>query len=228
MFPRFFLFRFLMPFLFLWLSVAEGDTGSGGAGGDASGGTAGHDGKTGAGGTPGAAAVDVQAEVRKALEAREAEYAKKLEELTGHKSLDALHQANLTANGETEKLLNLEREKSAKFEGMYRNQAVQNALLSAAKDSVDPDTVAALLSGQAQVGDDGKVTIGGKDVAAAVADLLKSKPHLAKPAGGQGSGAGQGGAAQAGTFKAEYEAAKAKGDAKTMMDIKRRNGGKAP
>jgi len=136
-------------------------------------------------------AVDVQTQIQQAVEAQNAAFAAKLKELTGHESLEALNQAQLAQQGKTEELLQAKADEAARYRARFEQAQVRSALLGAASDAVDPETVASLLSGQAQVAEDGSVTVGGKPAAESVAALLKQKPFLAKPAGQPGSAAPQ-------------------------------------
>ena len=83
-----------------------------------------------------------------------------------------------------------------KFKG-ERDQALTNlkkyrieiALSDAATQAgaIDAEVIRALMGSKAEVGEDGKVTINGKEAVEAVKDFLKKKPHLAKAEGQKGS-----------------------------------------
>jgi hypothetical protein len=126
-----------------------------------------------------------------------ADFAAGLKAATGYDSLSALKAAQdkaaadkLAEQGEFKQLAEQAQAELAQVKTAYQAERVRGAILGAASTSIDPDTVHALLAAQAQVGADGSVTIGGQPVAVAVEALLKAKPHLARPVGGQGSGAG--------------------------------------
>jgi len=183
------------PFLPLF-AVTEGEGGAAGAAGAAGGGSpSGNPGaKTGAGagqgGQPGAAAVDVQAEVAKALAMQQKEWNQQFKSATGHESLSAFQESEARRKGETDKLLDQRTADLAKAHSELDRERVNTAILGAASGAVDPSVVQQLLAGQGKV-ENGVVTINGKPPAEAVAALLKDKPYLAKASGGQGSGAEQ-------------------------------------
>lgn len=187
------LFPFLLGFSPLPAVEGGGAGGNGGGGGGAD--PAGSDSanKTGAGagngGQPGAAAVDVQAEIQKALAAQQAAFNEQFKAATGHDSLPAFQEAEAKRKGDFEALLNQRTSELAQAKAALEQATVNNALLGAAREAVDPDVVLALLGAQAKV-ENGAVTVNGKPPAEAVKALLKDKPYLAKPTGGQGSGAG--------------------------------------
>lgn len=145
---------------------------------------------------PAAPAVDVQAEIQKALAAQEAEHAKLLKEATGHDSLKSFQDAQLAAQGKTQELLDQRTQENADLQKKLDAQTISNELMRYAGNAVDPETVQELLRGKAVV-KDGVVTINGQPVQTAVDSLLKEKPFLAKPSGNAGSGAPAGGAAGA-------------------------------
>ena len=66
---------------------------------------------------------------------------------------------------------------------------IEIALSDAAAQAgaIDAEVIRALMGSKAEVGEDGKVTIGGKEAVEAVKDFLKEKPHLAKAEGQKGS-----------------------------------------
>lgn len=136
-------------------------------------------------------AVDVQAAVAKALADREAEFKKQLKELTGHDDLKALSEARLKEQGKLQELADAKAAEAQNYKSRYESTLIENALLSASADAVDPDVVLDLLKGKATVDDNGVVTVDGKSAADAVKGLLDVKPFLAKAQGGTGSGAPQ-------------------------------------
>lgn len=143
--------------------------------------------------------MDVDAAVQKALATQSAEFAKQLKELTGHDDLKAFQEAQFKSQNRVQELYDAEKAASLQLKAKYEQAQIGNALLAAAGDAVDSETVLALLGGKAEVGADGAVKIGGKPAAEAVKELLEKKPFLAKPAGGAGGGApanGGGGAAK--------------------------------
>lgn len=132
-----------------------------------------------------------------------AEFAAKLKAATGVESLEALEaerkaaaDAELAKQGEYQKLAEQARAEADAYKARFEAAQIAGAIASAAAASVDPETVAALLSPAATVGADGTVTINGKPAAEAVAALLAAKPHLARAAA-SGAGSGSPGAAPA-------------------------------
>lgn len=131
-----------------------------------------------------------------------AEYAAALKAATGHESIEALKAAQeaaeakkLADQGEYKILAEKAETQLAQIKAAYRAERVRGAILSAAGEAMDAEVVHQLLASGADVGTDGAVTIGGKPTAEAVAQILKDKPYLAKPAPSQGSGSGGGGGA---------------------------------
>lgn len=136
-------------------------------------------------------------EIRAAVEA---DFTARLKAITGVESLEALEAANkqaevdkLKAQGEFQKLAETAQAEAAMYRARFESAQVRGAILGAATQAMDADVVLALLGPSATVAEDGSVSVAGKPAAAAVAELLKAKPHLARPAGGQGSGAGASG-----------------------------------
>jgi hypothetical protein len=177
-------FPFITLLLFLHLSMAEGD---------------------GGGATPPATpptpnptptppatppAPDIQAEIAKALQKQSNEFAERFKQATGHATFDEFQTEQAKAKGESAKLLDQRTVELAQAKAETERLTVSQALIMAATHAVDPDVVQALLGNKAKV-ENGVVTIGGKAVAEAVAELLAQKPYLAK-AGPAGSGAPQG------------------------------------
>jgi hypothetical protein len=135
-----------------------------------------------------------------------ADFAAGLKAATGYATLSELKAAQdkaaadkLAEQGQFKQLAEQAQAELARVQAAYQAERVRGSILGAAGAAVDPDVVHQLLSGQAQVGADGSVTIQGKPAAEAVAALLAAKPYLAKAAGSQGSGSGGGGAAGART-----------------------------
>jgi len=138
-----------------------------------------------------AQAVDVDAAVSAALAKQQAEFKNQLKAATGHEDFDALAKAKLQADGDYQALAEKSVAEAQSWKGKYQQTAINNALLAAATDALDANIVVQLLGGQCVCDEaSGAVTIGGKPVAEAVKQLFVDKPFLAKPAGGQGSGAG--------------------------------------
>jgi hypothetical protein len=138
-----------------------------------------------------ASTVDVQAEVQKALAAERAAFQKQLKDATGHDSLDALKESQLKEQGKLQELAEAKTKESEGWRTRFEQTQIKAALLAASTQALDPVTVSDLLTGKAKCDEHGNVTIDGKPVADAVAQLLKDKPFLAKPEGGTGSGAPQ-------------------------------------
>lgn len=153
-----------------------------------------------------APAVDVQAEVAKALAAQQADFATQLEQATGHKDIKALTEAQLKAQGKLQELADAKAAEASSYKSKFEQAAIGNALLAASVEAVDPATVKDLLAGKAQVDDAGNVTIDGKPVGDAVKALLEAKPFLAKAQGGTGSGAPANGSNQQTKTRAEFGA----------------------
>jgi hypothetical protein len=184
--------------------------------------------------TPAPDAAALRAQLEAELSAR---FAAQLKELTGHDDFAAAKAAadkaaadKLAEQGKFQELAEQAQQQAAQFRQRYEAAAISAAIRGAAADSVDPETVHALLAGSATVGEDGAVSIGGKPAAEAVAALLALKPHLARAAGGQGSGAGgAGGGAgkvESMTFR-ELAELQQSNPAAYEAEIKRRAGGKA-
>ena len=138
--------------------------------------------------TPEEIKAQAVSEAKRAFEAQ-------IEELTGHKSIEAAKAAKakaeadkLAAEGKYAEAMQAAEARAQAAEERYRTAQVKAALLGASGEAVDPELVHELLASHGSVAEDGAVSIGGKPAAAAVAELLKAKPYLAKPAGGQGSG----------------------------------------
>ena len=66
---------------------------------------------------------------------------------------------------------------------------IEIALSDAANQAgaIDAEVIRALMGSKAEVGEDGMVTINGKEAVEAVKEFLKEKPHLAKAEGQKGS-----------------------------------------
>lgn len=135
------------------------------------------------------AAVDVQAQINQALAAKDAEFAAQLEKATGHKSLAALADANLKAQGKLQELAESKTLEASTAKAELGRVKIDNALLAASADALDAEVISAVLAGRAVCDDSGTVTIDGKPVSDAVKQLLLDKPFLAKAQGGTGSGA---------------------------------------
>jgi hypothetical protein len=140
---------------------------------------------------PAAPVVDVQAQINAALTKQQAEFAEQLKAATGHADLKALTDANLKAQGKLQELADAKSAEAQLYKTKFETAAIDNALLAASVEAVDPATVKDLLAGKAVVDDNGTVTIDGKPAADAVKALLEAKPFLAKAQGGTGSGAPQ-------------------------------------
>ncbi len=140
-------------------------------------------------------AVDVQAQIDAALAEQSAKQAAQhkaeLKEATGYETVAELREAQQIEQGNAKDALAEKSSKLAAAEKRFQDSQIQNALLTAANESVDPATVVSLLAGQCQCDEAGVVTVDGKPVADAVAALLAAKPFLAKAQGDTGSGAPQ-------------------------------------
>lgn len=134
-------------------------------------------------------AVDLQAEIQKALEAERERWRQQLKETLGVDSLEAWKEQRLKEEGKLQELLQQKEQEATHYRQQFERLAIQNALLTAARNAVDPEVVLAILAPKAKVGEDGAVTVDGKPVEKAVEELLKAKPYLARPTGNQGSGA---------------------------------------
>ena len=115
----------------------------------------------------------------KILEAKEKEFQKKLE--TYEKKLSELQ----TQLQEREQALQQK-------ETELKNLVITNTLtkVAAEKGVLDPEVFLALTQGKAELTEDGKVVIEGKDPAEFVESLKEQKPFLFKASDKQGSGAG--------------------------------------
>lgn len=138
---------------------------------------------------PAVPAVDLQAEINKALQAQQAEFAAQLEQATGHKDIQSLTEAQLKQQGKLQELADAKAAEAATYKTQFEQLAISHALMAASAEAVDPAIVADLLAAKATVDATGAVSIDGKPVADAVKALLAEKPFLAKAQGGTGSGA---------------------------------------
>jgi hypothetical protein len=129
----------------------------------------------------------VQAEVQKATSKLQQEFAAQLKEATGHESLDALKTQKLADEGRLQELLDDKTKEADAYKNQFQQTQIDNSLLSASADALDADVIRGLLASKAVVDAGGNVTIDGKTVKDAVADLLKAKPFLAKASGNTGS-----------------------------------------
>lgn len=134
-------------------------------------------------------AVDVQAAVAKALADREADFKRQLKELTGHDDLKALSEARLKEQGKLQELADAKAAEAQNYKSRYESTLIENALLAASAEAVDPSVVLDLLKSKATVNDSGAVSLDGQSAEDAVKALLATKPFLAKAQGGTGSGA---------------------------------------
>lgn len=140
---------------------------------------------------PAAPAVDVQAAITAALAKQQAEFAEQLKAATGHSDLKALTDDNLKKQGKLQELADAKAAEAQGYKAKYETTMIENALLAASVDAVDPATIKDLLAAKSKVDEAGNVAIDGKPVADAVKQLLTDKPFLAKAQGGTGSGAPQ-------------------------------------
>ena len=105
-----------------------------------------------------------------------------------------------------------------------KNLVITNTLtkVAAEKGVLDPEVFLALTQGKAELTEDGKVVIEGKDPAEFVESLKEQKPFLFKASDKQGSGAGSNPApgSQKEELLKKYEEAKQKGDIDTMITLK--------
>jgi len=147
----------------------------------------------------------------KILEAKEREFQKKLE--TYEKKLSELQ----TQLQEREQALQQK-------ETELKNLVITNTLtkVAAEKGVLDPEVFLALTQGKAELTEDGKVVIEGKDPAEFVESLKEQKPFLFKASDKQGSGAGSNPApgSQKEELLKKYEEAKKSGDIDTALALK--------
>jgi hypothetical protein len=136
--------------------------------------------------------ADLDAAVQQALGVERAKFAADFKAATGHDSLTLFQDAEAKRKGEEGKLLEQRTAELNQTRAELAQANIASAILGAAGEAIDPNTVLALLSGKAKF-ENGAVTIDGKPPAEAVKALLAEKPFLAKPAGGAGSGAPQNG-----------------------------------
>lgn len=135
-----------------------------------------------------ASVADVQAEIAKALAAEQAKNAQEFKAATGFDTLKEYNEAKLKEQGKHEEIATTAKAEAAQYKVKFESTAIKNALLAASTEAIDPDIITELLSHKASVDVTGNVTIDGKPAKEAVADFLKTKPHLAKPTGNTGSG----------------------------------------
>ena len=162
--------------------------------------------------------ADIDAAVQRALGEHNRKTAEDFKAATGHDSLDAFREAQAKAKGEEGKLIDQLKAEKADLESRYSRSLIESQILAAARDAIDPADVVALLSGKASV-KDGTVTIDGKSVADAVAEMAKAKAHLFKPAGSAGGGApANGGGNKNQLTRAEFDAKSPAERAKFMKE----------
>ncbi len=140
---------------------------------------------------PAAPAIDVQAQINQGVASHQAEFAKQFKAVTGHDDIKSFSDAKLLAEGKLKELADSKSQEAATYKGRFEVASINNSLLAAATDAVDPALVSQLLAGSALCDDNGLVTIDGKPVTEAIKQLLADKPFLAKAQGGTGSGAPQ-------------------------------------
>ena len=152
-----------------------------------------------------------EGDLSKILEAKEREFQKKLE--TYEKKLSELQ----TQLQEREQALQQK-------ETELKNLVITNTLtkVAAEKGVLDPEVFLALTQGKAELTEDGKVVIEGKDPAEFVESLKEQKPFLFKASDKQGSGAGSNPApgSQKEELLKKYEEAKKSGDLDTALALK--------
>lgn len=137
------------------------------------------------------AAVDVQTQINEALSKQQEQFNAQFKEATGHSDLKAYTEAQLQQQGKLQELADSHKAGEQKYKTKYEQAAINNALLAAASEALNPAIIKDLLAGKAVVDDKDNVTIDGKPVAEAVKALLAENPFLAKAQGGTGSGAPQ-------------------------------------
>jgi hypothetical protein len=149
--------------------------------------------------------ADLDKAVQAAVSAQDAKWTEQFKAATGHDSLQAFQEAEAKRKGEEGKLLEQRNAELTQTRAELNGLRIESALLGAAAEAIDPNTVVALLRGQAKF-ENGAVTVNGQPAAEAVKALLTEKPFLAKPAGGAGGGAPQnGGGGQKTLSRAEFE-----------------------
>jgi len=150
--------------------------------------------------------AEVKAELKRDLEAG---FSARLKEVAGVDSLDALaeqrkaaEQAELTKQGEFQRLAETaqaERDaakaEAAEAKKGHRELIAKSQIVAEAvkAQAVDPEVLHQLIGAQAEVAEDGSVTVGGKPVADAVSAYLQAHPYLAAASGNSGSGIGSAG-----------------------------------
>lgn len=145
-----------------------------------------------------------QADVDKAVAAEKAKWAEQFKSATGLDNLDAFREHQAKQKGEEAKLIDALKAEKAALEQRYQGSLVESQLRAASGAAVDPDVIVAMLCGKAEV-KDGVVTVNGKIPADAVAEFLKARPHLAKPAGPAGGGTPQNGGGHASKTLTRWE-----------------------
>jgi len=157
-----------------------------------------------------APAVDVQAQIDTAISQhtakQTAQHKAELKEATGYETVAELREAQQIEQGNAKEALAEKSNQLAASEKRFQDVQIKNALLTASTQSIDPDSVSAHLAHKASCDENGVVTIDGKPVAEAVAELLKAKPFLAKAEGDSGSGAPVAGQVKNSKTRAEFDA----------------------
>lgn len=141
--------------------------------------------------TPAAPVIDVQAQINQGIATFQADFSQQFKAATGHDDIKSFADAKLLAEGKLKELADSKATEAATYKNKFEAASINNALLAAATEAVDPALVSQLLAGKAQCDDKGEVTIDGKPVAESIKQLLADKPFLAKAQGGPGSGAPQ-------------------------------------
>ncbi len=156
--------------------------------------------------TPAAApVVDVQAQINQALTKQQEQFNAQFKEATGHSDLKAFTEAQLQQQGKLQELADSHKAGEQKYKTKYEQAAINNALLGASSEALDPAIIKDLLFGKAVVDQQDNVTIDGKPVSEAVKSLLAEKPFLARVQGGTGSGAPQNAGGGKQVSRSEFE-----------------------
>lgn len=110
------------------------------------------------------------------------DYATQFERETGHKDFSSLNAAHQEQVGMLE-------EHAIEIENKFQQSQIKFSILSFASQAVSPEFICESLAHRASCDEEGNVTIEGKPVNEFIESFLDTHPFLAKPVGGQGSGA---------------------------------------
>lgn len=110
------------------------------------------------------------------------DFAVQFERETGYKDFQSLKQAH-------DEQLGMLEEHAAENESRFQQAQINFTLFMGASEALSPEFIRDTLAHRASCDQEGNVTIEGKPANEFIASFLDTNPFLAKPVGGQGSGA---------------------------------------